>query len=135
MPHSYHIIVENNPAIIYGTRGGAPDKLLPNLEKFLDTFWKERDTFGEFVDTPECLVAQITIRFGHATCEDDFSNIRVGVHYNPTASYLYWVGLDRTVTVWVAEIAYRDRPELGLAGCVLWSDIQCQLPERMDKSK
>lgn len=135
MPHSYHIIVENNPAIIYGTRGGAPDKLLPILENFLDTFWKERDTFGEYADTPECLVAQITIRFGYSTCEDDFSNIRVGAHYNPTADYLYWVALDRTVTVWVAEAAYRKHPEAGLAGCVLWSDLQCQLPERMDQSR
>ncbi|MBM0741244.1 histidine kinase [Phormidium sp. CLA17] len=135
MPHSYHIIVENNPAIIYGTRGGAPHKLLPNLKKFLDTFWKERDTFGEYIDTPECLVAQITIRFGYATCEDDFSNIRVGIHYKATADYLYQVGLDRTVTVWVASEAYHDRPELGLAGCILWSDTQCQLSEPIDQSR
>jgi hypothetical protein len=129
MPHSYHIIVEDNPAIIYGSRGGAPHKLLPVLEKFLDTFWKERDTFGEYIDTPECLVAQITIRFGYATCEDDFSNIRVGVRYNPAASYLYRVGLDRTVQVWVAGESYHTSPELGLAGCTLWSDTQCKLVE------
>jgi len=121
MPHSCHIIVENNAAIIYASRGGAPDKVLPVLEKLLDTFWKERDTFGVYIDTPECLIAQITIRFGYATCEDDFSNIRVGVHYNSTADYLYWVGLDHTVTVWVADEAYRKNPELGLAGCSLWT--------------
>jgi hypothetical protein len=120
MPHSYHIIVENNAALIYATRGGTPDKVLPVLEKFLDTFWKERDTFGEYIDTPECLIAQITIRFGYATCEDDFSNIRVGVHYNPAADYLYWVGLDHTVKVWTADQVYRKQPELGLAGCSPW---------------
>jgi hypothetical protein len=116
-PTPFHVIVEDNPAILYASRGGKPDKILPLLNRFLDTFWKERDTFGETMDTPECLMAQITVRFGFEICEDDFSNLRLGVKYNPAAEYLYWVGLNRKVQVWKAEDAYRQNPTLGISGC------------------
>jgi hypothetical protein len=119
-PTPFHIIVENNPAILYASRGGTPDKILPVLNRFLDTFWKERETFGETADTPECLIAQITVRFGFEICEDDFSNLRVGVKYQPSANYLYWVGLDRNVQVWLPGEAYHKNPEIGLYGCHRW---------------
>ena len=117
MSVSYHIMVEGNPVLIYGSRDGKPDKVLPTLNRFLETFWEERDTVGEIGETPECLVAQITVRFGFEICEDDFSNLRVGIHYHPDVSYLYWVGADRQVQVWVPEAAYRENPSLGLKGC------------------
>lgn len=122
MPHSFHLIVEGNPAIIYASRGGSPKKILPVLEPFLEKFWRERETFGEYLDTPECLVAQLTVRFGFESCEDDFSNIRVGIKYNATADYLYWIGLNRQVQVWQAETAYRHNPDLGLEGCRQWEE-------------
>jgi hypothetical protein len=115
-----HIIVENNPAIIYASRNGTPAKMLPVLERFLSKFWQERDISGESADTPECLVAQIIVRFGFESCEDDYSNLRVGVNYNPDAMYLYWVALDRSVRVWVAEEAYRKAPQLGIQACHPW---------------
>jgi hypothetical protein len=114
---SCHIIVEGNPAIIYASRNGTPEKVLPTLTRFLNTFWQERDTSGENFDTPECLVAQIIVRFGFEICEDDFSNLRVGVHYSPDVDYLYWVGSDRSLHIWVPETAYRENPNLGLQGC------------------
>ncbi|NJP10999.1 MAG: histidine kinase [Leptolyngbyaceae cyanobacterium RU_5_1] len=120
MSHPCHIVVEDNPAIIYASRGGNPDKILPVLKRFLDKFWQERDISGETADTPECLVAQITVRFGFEICEDDFSNLRIGVRFNPTAEYLYWVGLNRMLQVWVAETRYRENPTLGLEGCRQW---------------
>jgi hypothetical protein len=95
-----HLIVEGNPAIIYASRGGTPAKILPILEQFLQKFWQERDISGEFADTPECLVAQIVVRFGFEICEDDFSNLKVGVRYSPDVEYLYQVAADRQVTVW-----------------------------------
>lgn len=122
MPHPCHIIVAGNPAMIYASRGGTPDKILPVLKPFLRKFWQERDASGEHADTPECLVAQITVRFGFEICEDDFSNLRVGVNYNPEAEYLYHITADREITVWVAEPAYRTNPTLGLKGCRLWSE-------------
>ncbi len=117
MPHPCHIIVENNPALIYASRSGSPEKILPVLERFLDTFWQERDISGETEDTPECLVAQIVVRFGFEICEDDFSNLRVGVKYNPAADYLYRVGLDRSLQVWLATNVYHQHPERGLDAC------------------
>ncbi len=117
MAYPYHLIVEGNPAIIYASRGGNPEKVLPTLKPFLEKFWKERETFGTYADTPECLVAQLTVRFGFETAEDDFSNIRVGVNYNPNADYLYWIGLNKDVQIWVPKTAYRDDPTLGLQGC------------------
>jgi hypothetical protein len=116
-----HIIVEGNPAVIYASRNGSPSKLLPVLRPFLDKFWQERDAAGEFADTPECLVAQIIVRFGFEMCEDDYSNLRVGVHYyRSDAAYLYRVGADRKVQIWVPELAYREDPSLGLVGCREW---------------
>ncbi|MGV0025450.1 histidine kinase [Phormidesmis priestleyi] len=112
-----HIIVEGNPAIVYASRGGRPEKVLPILERFLDKFWQERYTSGEVSDTPECLVAQIIVRFGYEICEDDFSNLKVGLKYDPTAKYLYFVGTDRTVCVWATGDEYRKHPELGVQVC------------------
>ncbi|MBW4657517.1 MAG: histidine kinase [Drouetiella hepatica Uher 2000/2452] len=118
MPHiSCHIIVEGNPAIIYASRNGSPDKVLPTLSQFLETFWQERDTLGEICDTPECLVAQIVVRFGFEICEDDYSNLRVGVQYDPEVKYLYWIGSDRQLQVWTPEALYRQNPSLGLKAC------------------
>lgn len=112
-----HIIVEGNPALIYASRNGAPAKVLPTLSRFLDTFWQERDISGEVSDTPECLVAQIVVRFGFEICEDDYSNLRVGVQYHPDVKYLYYVSSDRQVQVWVPESAYGANPSLGLQAC------------------
>ncbi|SRR5579883_92609 len=120
MSHPCHIVVADNPAIIYASRGGTPERMLPVLKQFLDKFWQERDISGEDSDTPECLVAQIIVRLGFEICEDDFSNLRVGVNYNPSAEYIYWVSSQRDVTVWVAEAAYRHDPALGLQGCRQW---------------
>ncbi|NJO43513.1 MAG: histidine kinase [Cyanobacteria bacterium CRU_2_1] len=120
-----HIIVEGNPSIIYASRNGSPTKVLPILNRFLDTFWQERDVSGEICDTPECLVAQIVVRFGFEMCEDDYSNLRVGVEYYPDVKYLYWIGGDRKVQVWVPEQTYREKPELGLKGCrALVADVK-----------
>ena len=115
----YHIIVEGNTALIYASRDGKPNKVLPTLNRFLETFWQERDTAGAIGETSECLVAQIIVRFGFEICEDDFSNLQVGIHYHPDVSYLYWVGADRQVQVWVPESGYRENPSLGLEGCRL----------------
>jgi hypothetical protein len=112
-----HILVEGNPAIVYASRNGTPNKVLPLLNRFLVTFWQERDTSGEVCDTPECLVAQIVVRFGFEICEDDYSNLRVGVEFYPDVHYVYWIKEDRTIQVWVPEEAYRGNPSLGLQGC------------------
>ncbi|PSB26585.1 histidine kinase [Stenomitos frigidus] len=120
MPHPCHIVVANNPAIIYASRNGTPDRVLPILKPFLDTFWQERDLAGEDSETPACLVAQIIVRFGFELCEDDFSNLRVGVSYNPKAEYLYWISPQRDVSVWVTESRYRKEPTMGLEGCRRW---------------
>jgi hypothetical protein len=117
MPHPCHIIVEDNPAIIFASRNGGPEKILPTLKPFLHKFWQERDLLGESADTPECLVAQITVRFGFEICEDDFSNLKVGLNYDSRATYLYHISRDRQVTVWLAGPAYRQDPALGLGGC------------------
>ena len=118
MPHTpCHIIVEGNPAVIYASRNGLPSKVLPTLSRFLETFWQERDTSGEVCDTPECLVAQIVVRFGFEICEDDYSNLRVGVEYYPDVEYLYWISGERKVQVWVPEASYRQNPSMGLKAC------------------
>lgn len=121
---SCHLIVEGNPAIIYASRNGAPDRVLPILNRFLDTFWQERDISGEVCDTPECLVAQITVRFGFEICEDDYSNLRVGVEFYPDVDYLYWIRQERTVQVWTPEAAYREKPQLGLEACRELVDVK-----------
>jgi hypothetical protein len=120
MAHSCHIVVAGNPAIIYASRGGTPDKILPVLERFLNKFWQERDISGETSETPECLVAQIVVRFGFEICEDDFSNLRVGVRYDPNVEYLYLISFERKISVWVPEVAYQKNPEIGLEGCRQW---------------
>lgn len=112
-----HILVDGNPAIIYASRNGAPHKVLPTLNRFLSIFWQERDASGENSDTPECLVAQIIVRFGFEICEDDFSNLRVGVRYRPDVQYLYQVKGDRTLAIWVPTDAYRQFPDQGLQAC------------------
>ncbi|MBD2179598.1 histidine kinase [Aerosakkonema funiforme] len=117
MPTSCHIVVEGNPVIVYASRNGTPNKVLLILEPFLEKFWQERETCGEYCDTPECLVAQIVVRFGYEICEDDFSNLRVGVNYDPNVEYIYSIGLDRSLNVWVPEADYRSNPTLGLKGC------------------
>lgn len=117
MPHPCHIVVEGNPAIIYASRNGTPQKILPTLESFLQKFWQERDLLGEVADTPECLVAQITVRFGFEICEDDYSNLKVGINYDPTAEYLYHISSNRHLSVWMTDHAYRKNPSLGIKGC------------------
>lgn len=117
MSESCHLIAEGNPAIVYASRRGTPDKVLSILMPFLETFWQERDASGEVSDTPECLVAQIVVRLGFEFCEDDFSNLKVGVNYHPDVDYLYTIGSDRRVRIWTPEAAYRQNPNLGIAGC------------------
>lgn len=117
MPTPCHILVEGNPAIIYASRAGSPAKILPVLSPFLQKFWQERETLGEYADTPECLVAQIVVRFGFEICEDDFSNLRVGVKFHPAAEYLYQILSPQDIRVWVPDAAYHQDPQLGLAGC------------------
>jgi hypothetical protein len=115
-----HIVVEGNPAVIYASRGGHPDKILPVLERFLSKFWQERDISGETSDTPECLVAQIIVRFGFEICEDDFSNLRVGVNkFDSGAKYLYYISAQRELQVWEPTPQYIEHPEQGLAACRL----------------
>jgi len=128
-----HIVVEGNPAIIYASRNGSPVKVLPILNRFLEKFWQERDISGEYSDTPECLVAQIVVRFGFEICEDDFSNLRVGLSFKPDAEYLYQVLLDQTVRVWQPTAAYRQDPVLGLKACEEWTEegqLHESLPSR-----
>ncbi|WP_416676247.1 histidine kinase [Egbenema bharatensis] len=122
-----HILVEGNPAIVYASRNGTPNKVLPLLNRFLDTFWQERDTSGEVCDTPECLVAQIIVRFGFEICEDDYSNLRVGVEFHPDVHYIYWIKADRSIQIWVPEAAYRTNPRMGLQGCRLLIDSDAPL--------
>jgi len=117
MPTPCHILVEGNPVIIYASRNGSPAKVLPILNRFIQKFWQERETSGENRDTPGCLVAQIVVRFGYEICEDDFSNLRVGVNYDPEVEYLYWVSSDRNVSVWVPDTSYQTNPTLGLKAC------------------
>ncbi|MBD1869390.1 histidine kinase [Cyanobacteria bacterium FACHB-471] len=116
-----HIVVEDNPAIIYASRNGSPAKVLPILNRFLEKFWQERDISGEYSDTPECLVAQIVVRFGFEICEDDFSNLRIGLSFKPDVEYLYQVLLDQTVRVWVPTDTYSQDPNSGLAACQEWT--------------
>lgn len=121
MAHSCHILVEGNPAIIYASRRGTPDKMLPILKPFLEKFWEERETSGEYSDTPDCLVAQIVVRLGFEFCEDDFSNLRVGTKFNHDVEYLYQVAADRSLGIWSTTAAYRQNPELGLQSCQPWT--------------
>jgi hypothetical protein len=117
---SCHIIVDGNPAIIYASRNGSPDKVMPILARFLEKFWQERDSAGEYADTPECLLAQLAVRFGFESCEDDFSNLRVGVNYAADVSFLYQIAMTRSVQIWVPTPDYQANPKLGLAACQPW---------------
>lgn len=117
MAISCHILAEGSPIIIYATRNGSPQKVLRTLNRFLETFAQERETSGEFADTPECLIAQVIVRFGFEICEDDFSNLRAGLKYYPDVAYLYYIDPTFQVTVWQPQTAYRQKPELGLSGC------------------
>ncbi|WP_234488608.1 histidine kinase [Oxynema sp. CENA135] len=121
------IVVENNPALIYASRNGSPEKVRRVLKPFLEKFCQERETAGEYQDTPECLVAQIVVRFGFEICEDDFSNLKVSTDYNPQVEYLYFVKSDGSVRVFVPEAAYRENPSLGLQGCRELEDRGWQL--------
>lgn len=112
-----HILVEGNPVIIYASRNGTPEKVVRTLGKFLETFAEERETAGEFKDTPECLAAQIIVRFGFEICEDDFSNLKVGLHFYPDVDYLYYVDNDFQISVWQPQDAYRANPTIGIEGC------------------
>lgn len=114
---SCHIIVEGNPVVIFASRSGSPERVLPILTPFLNTFWQERDNSEEAADTPECLTAQIIVRFGFEICEDDFSNLKVGIRFDPQVQYLYQIKADRTVQVWTPRTAYQQNPSLGLDGC------------------
>lgn len=122
-----HIIVEGNPAIIYASRNGTPEKVRRILKPFLEKFWQERETAGEYHDTPECLVAQIVVRFGFEICEDDFSNLRVGLEYDPEVEYLYSVALNRKVSVLVPGEEYCQNPSLGLKVCTLLEEENWQV--------
>lgn len=117
MATPFHILVESNPVIIYASRNGTPNKVLPVLKRFLEKFLQERETCGEYCETPGCLVAQLVVRFGYEMCEDDFSNLRVGVNFDPDVEYLYWVALDGNVSIWVPETSYRTNSDLGLKAC------------------
>lgn len=117
MHTSCHIIVEGNPVIIYASRNGSPNKVLSKLKPFLEKFWQERESFGDNYLTPDCLTAQILVRFGYEICEDDFSNLRVGISYDPDVKYIYSVSSDHNVTVWIPESEYHEQPDLGLKGC------------------
>ena len=117
MSISCHILVDGSPIIIFASRNGTPSKILAILKPFLDKFWQERETSGEFSDTSECLVAQIIVRFGYEICEDDFSNLQVSLNYNAQVSYLYQVHLDQSIDVWIPTPAYHQNPNLGIEGC------------------
>jgi hypothetical protein len=112
-----HILIEGNPVIIYASRNGSPTKVLALLEPFIEKFWQERELAGEDRDTPECLAAQILVRFGYEICEDDYSNLRIGINYHPDVEYLYLVALDRSISIWMPEAEYHNNPSLGLKAC------------------
>lgn len=112
-----HILVEHSPIVIYASRNGAPDKILRLLGRFLETFGQERETAGEASDTPECLVAQVIVRFGFEFCEDDFSNLRAGLKFYKDVDYLYHINEKLETTVWVPQEAYYQDPTIGLKGC------------------
>lgn len=113
-----HILVEGNPVIVYASRNGSPNKILPILKPFLEKFWQEREIHGEYGYTLDCLVAQIVVRFGYEICEDDFSNLRVGVNYDPNVEYIYAIAQkDRKLNIWIPQDKYRHNPGVGLQGC------------------
>lgn len=112
-----HILVEGNPVVIYASRNGNPDRVLRVLGPFLKTFVEERETAGEFTDTPECLAAQVVVRFGFEICEDDFSNLKVSNRFYADVQYLYWIDSTFNISIWQPQAAYRANPAIGLKGC------------------
>ncbi|XGB39646.1 MAG: histidine kinase [Cyanobacteria bacterium LVE1205-1] len=116
----FHVIIEGNSVVIYASRNGSPAKVLPTLQPFVQTFCQERELCGEYADTPECLTAQILVRFGFEICEDDYSHLKVGTQYNPSVSYIYQVAINGKINVWVPKPEYRENPSLGLKACYLW---------------
>jgi hypothetical protein len=128
MATPFHLLVAGNPVIIYASRKGTPNQVRPFLERFLDKFWQERDIFGSAGDTSECLVAQLVVRFGFEFCEDDYSNLRVGVKFDPNVEYLYLIDADRTVSVWVPQPEYHKNPTPGLEACQPWLETASQSP-------
>ncbi|NMF86359.1 histidine kinase [Nodosilinea sp. P-1105] len=111
------ILIEDSPVIIYASRNGKPDKVLRLLKPFLEKFSEERKTSGEFTDTPECLAAQVIVRFGFEICEDDFSNLKVGTRHFPEVAYLYHIDQQLTITIWQPTADYHRDPSLGLTAC------------------
>jgi hypothetical protein len=117
MAVSCHILVEQNPVVIYASRNGHPDKVIRLLQPFLEKFADERETAGQFSDTPECLAAQVIVRLGFEICEDDFSNLKVGLTYYSDVDYLYVIDQSFKISVWQPTPAYRQNPAVGLEGC------------------
>jgi len=113
----FHIIVEGNPALIYASRNGVPEKVLRVLNPFLEKFWQERALSEEAAETPEILVAQLLVRFGFEFSEDDYSNLKVGITFDPRAEYLYVIHANQTVQIYKATDIYRKDPATGLEGC------------------
>lgn len=117
MPTACHILVEHNPLVIYASRNGDPEKVLRILRPFLEKFADERETAGEFKDTPECLAAQVIVRFGFEICEDDFSNLKVGLNFYDDVDYLYFIDQTFQISTWKPTQTYRNNPNAGLQGC------------------
>jgi hypothetical protein len=117
MAVSCHILVEQNPVVIYASRNGHPEKMLRLLTPFLEKFSDERETAGQFIDTPECLIAQVIVRLGFEICEDDFSNLKVGLNYYSDVDYFYVINQQFQISIWQPTAAYRNDPNLGLKGC------------------
>ncbi|MBD2157530.1 histidine kinase [Leptolyngbya sp. FACHB-16] len=113
----FHIIVEGNPALIYASRNGSPEKVLRILNPFLEKFWQERALATESSDTPEFLVAQLVVRFGFEFSEDDYSNLKVGISFDPRAQYLYLIHQNQTVQIYKTTETYQKDSSIGLAGC------------------
>ncbi|MEO1208172.1 MAG: histidine kinase [Cyanobacteria bacterium J06638_20] len=113
----FHILVDGSPVLIYASRNGSPDKVLRILDRFLDTFWQERDLSSEQEDTPGILVAQLVVRFGFEFSEDDFSNLKVSTEFDSRAQYLYRIEGNHIVEIYVSGDRYRQDPNLGLEGC------------------
>ncbi|MBW4655868.1 MAG: histidine kinase [Kaiparowitsia implicata GSE-PSE-MK54-09C] len=112
-----HILVDGNPIVIYASRNGAPTKMLPILTPFLERFWQEREFSSETDETPDVLVAQLIVRFGFEFSEDDFSNLKAGLGFDPRAEYIYKIEGDRTVSIYIPQDSYREDPSQGLQGC------------------
>lgn len=123
-----HILIEGNPVVIYASRNGNPERVLRVLGRFLKTFVEERETAGEFTDTPECLAAQVVVRFGFEICEDDFSNLKISNRFYADVQYLYLIDQAFNISVWQPGAAYRADPSIGLRGCERLPEIASNSP-------